>query len=122
MTIKAVRRYLTDSVADYLEANPGLSDDYRKYVCSKCAEELNKIILSAKAKQAEEFHQLPEDSLLRNHIPVAALNELELVEDLASRIIDEKGMEPLEAVKYACGVAFTRTFGLTEADNGERIG
>ena len=109
---KVARRYLTDSIADYLEANPDLSDTYRKFIWSNCSDHLNLIILGAKAKQAKEFLEVPKNSLLRNHIPIAALNELERVEDLASRIIDEKGTEPLEAVKQAAILMMTKTIGL----------
>lgn len=62
---------------------------------------------------------IPETSLLRNHIPVAALNELERVEDLAGRLIDNKDMEPLDAVKQASVLMFARTVGLGPLDAGE---
>ena len=109
---KVARRYLTDSIADYLEANPELSDCYRKFIWSNCSDHLNLIILGAKAKQAKEFLEVPKNSLLRNHIPIAALNELERVEDLASRLIDDKEMEPLAAVKQAAILMMTKTIGL----------
>lgn len=108
---KFARRNLTDCIKDYIDSHE-VSDNYKKFVYSNCSDYLNKIILGCKAKQAKEFYQLPENSLLRDHIPAAALTELEVAERVAGRAIDDRDMEPLEAVKYACGVAFTRTLGL----------
>jgi hypothetical protein len=108
---KVARRTLTDVVKNYIESHD-VSDNYKKFIFSNCSDHLNKIILGAKAKQAKEFYQVPESSLLRNHIPVAALRELELTEEMAARLIEERDMEPLEAVKQACVVCFTRSVGL----------
>jgi hypothetical protein len=106
-----VRRLLTDSIRDYTIKHES-SETYTKFIYSNCSEHLNKIILGAKAKQAKEFYELPQHSLLRNHIPVKALIELELVEGFASRLIDERDIEPLEAVKQACVMCFAKTIGL----------
>jgi hypothetical protein len=108
---KVARRSLTDAIQDYTESHE-VSDNYKRWIISNCSDHLNKIILGAKAKQAKKFYQLPENSLLRNHIPVDALRELELAEEMASRLIEERDMEPLEAVKQACVVCFTRSVGL----------
>jgi hypothetical protein len=108
---KVARRSLTDVIKDYMDSHE-LSDSYKRFIFSNCSDHLNKIILGAKAKQAREFYQIPESSLLRNHIPVAALRELELTEEMAARLIEERDMEPLEAVKQACVVCFTRSIGL----------
>jgi hypothetical protein len=106
------RRTLTDAIRDYLDRHPELSDTYRKFIWSNCSDHLNKIVLGAKAKQAREYYEIPKNSLLRNHIPIAALNELERTEDLAGRHVDERDLEPLEAVRMAAAVMFTRTVGL----------
>jgi hypothetical protein len=108
---KVARRALTDVIKDYMDSHE-LSDNYKRWIFTLCSDHLNKIILGAKAKQAREFYQIPESSLLRNHIPVAALRELELTEEMAARLIEERDMEPLEAVKQACVVCFTRSIGL----------
>lgn len=108
---KIARRNLTDAIKDYIE-NHEVSENYRKNIFSNCSNHLNKIILGAKAKQAKEFYQIPESSLLRNHIPVEALRELELTEEMASRLIDEREVEPLEAVKQACVLCFTKSIGM----------
>jgi hypothetical protein len=106
-----IRRTLTDAIRDYTIKHES-SETYIKFIYANCSEHLNKIILGAKAKQAKEFYALPAHSLLRNHIPVKALRELELVEEMASRLIDERDIEPLEAVKQACVICFTKTVGL----------
>jgi hypothetical protein len=108
---KVTRRFLTDAIKDYLDRHE-LSDNYKKFVYSNCSDCLNKIIFGAKAKQAKEFYSVPEHSLLRNHIPVAALRELELTEEMAKRLIDERDLEPLEAVKQASVLCFTKEIGL----------
>jgi glycosyltransferase involved in cell wall biosynthesis len=109
---KVARRSLTDVIKAYIESHE-VSDNYKKFIFSNCSDHLNKIILGAKAKQARDFYQIPESSLLRNHVPVAALRELELTEEMAARLIEERDMEPLEAVKQACVVCFTRSVGLS---------
>jgi hypothetical protein len=106
-----IRRTLTDSIRDYTIKHES-SETYIKFIYSNCSDHLNKIILGARAKQAKEFYALPAHSLLRNHIPVKALRELELVEEMSSRLIDERDVEPLEAVKQACVICFTKTVGL----------
>jgi hypothetical protein len=108
---KVARRSLTDVIRDYMESH-NVSDNYKRFIFANCSDHLNKIILGAKAKQAREFYQIPESSLLRNHIPVDALRELELTEEMAARLIEERDMEPFEAVKQACLVCFTRSVGL----------
>jgi hypothetical protein len=57
---------------------------------------------------------VPPNSLLRNHVPRAALRELALAEELASRLIEERDMEPLRAVEQACKTCFTKFVGLVE--------
>jgi hypothetical protein len=109
---KVARRFLTDAIKDYIDRHSDLSDNYKKFVYSNCSDCLNKIIFGAKAKQAKEFYSVPEHSLLRNHIPVAALRELELTEEMAKRLIDERDLEPLEAVKQASVLCFTKEIGL----------
>lgn len=108
---KVARRSLTDAIKTYCDSR-GVSDNYKRWVFTHCSDHLNKIILGAKAKQAKDFYQVPEKSLLRNHIPVAALRELELTEEMAARLIEERDMEPLEAVKHACVTCFTKSIGL----------
>lgn len=108
---KVARRSLTDVIQNYIKSHE-LSDNYKRFIFSNCSDHLNKIILGAKAKQAREFYQIPESSLLRNHIPVAAIRELELAEEMSARLIEERDMEPLEAVKQACVVCFTKSVGL----------
>jgi hypothetical protein len=109
---KVARRSLTDAITSYLDRHPELSENYSRHIWSNCSDHLNKIILGAKSKAAKEFYGVASNSLLREHIPVAALNELERTEDLAGRHIDERDLEPLEAVKMAASVMFCKTIGL----------
>jgi hypothetical protein len=99
--IKADQATLAEAIQGYCESHD-VSDEYKRYIFSECAEHLMKILLVAKAEQALEFDKIPESSLLRTHIPVAALEELELAEEKATRLIENMDTEPLEAVRVAC--------------------
>jgi len=109
---KVARRTLTDSIRDYLERHPEVSDNYRKFIYINCSEYLNKIVLGCRSNQAKEYYDVPKHSLLRNHLTRAALRELEGTERLASRHIDNRDLEPLEAVKMASATMYTKTIGL----------
>jgi hypothetical protein len=109
---KVVRRTLTDAIKGYLAVHE-VSGDYGKFVYANCSDHLNLIILGTTAKQAKEFYQLAGRQLLRDSLPAAALKELQLTEEMASRLIEERDMEPLEAVKRACQTCFTKRVGLS---------
>jgi hypothetical protein len=108
---KMVRRTLTDAIKDYCDRH-NKSESYTKFVYSNCSDYLNEIVLGAKSKQAKEFYDLPKSTLLRNHIPVKALKELEYAEEFATRLIDSKDMECLKAMQQACHVAYVKHIGL----------
>jgi hypothetical protein len=108
---KVARRTLTDAVKHYIESHE-VSDNYVRWIFNHCSDHLNKVILGTKSKHAKEFYQISDKAPLRNHIPVAALRELDLTEEMAARLIEERDVEPLDAVKQACLDCFTRSVGL----------
>lgn len=109
---KAVRRGLTDAIKDYLSTQTGLSLDYRTYIYINCSDYLNVVVLGCRSKSAKEFYQLTDRDALRDRVPAKALRELETAENLATRLIDDGGYEPLAAVKKACDIGFIKSVGL----------
>jgi hypothetical protein len=108
---KLTRRTLTDAIKDYTIRHKS-PKKYTDLIYAKCTNYLNMMVLGTTAKEAKEKLALPKHSLLRNHIPVSALTELEFAEKMAARLIDEEDIEPLEAVKLACARCFTKKIGL----------
>jgi hypothetical protein len=108
---KLARRSMTDMIKYYIESHD-VSDNYKGHVFHNCSDYLNKIILGVKAKQARDFYQISDKPPLRDYVSKNALRELELTEEMVARLIEERDMEPLEAVKQACVVCFTRSVGL----------
>jgi hypothetical protein len=109
---KIARRTLTDSFKYYLENNPELSSNYKKYIYPNSTDYLNGLVLGVKSKQAKDHYQLKESGAIRDHIPTEALRELKFAEELASRFIVEDGLEPFEAVKKACEIGKIKQIGL----------
>jgi len=109
---KIVRRGLTDAIKDYLSIQTGLTLDYRAYIYINCSDYLNVVVLGCRSKSAKEFYQLADRDALRDRVPAKALRELETAENLATRLIDDGGYEPLAAVKRACDIGFIKSIGL----------
>lgn len=100
---KVARRTLTDAIDDWMARHPDLvSENYQKFIYSNASNYLNRTILGANAKCLREKLAIPQNSLLRDYVPVKALRELELIEEFASRLIDEDEIEPYTAVKQSC--------------------
>ena len=98
---KEARRTLTDVIQDWLASHPEASENTRRFVYANCSDCLNKVVLGYKSKKAKELLGIPQDSLLRDAVPRKALTEIEAVERLATILIDDDDIEPLEAVKKA---------------------
>jgi hypothetical protein len=92
---------LAEAIQNYCEANE-VSNDYKKTIFVNCAHSLNEIIIDAKEKQSRDCIEIPQSSLLRNHIPWNAVMRLGTVERLAVVLIETEGVEPLEAVDRCC--------------------
>lgn len=108
---KIVRRTLTDAIKDYMDTHD-VTENYRRFIYANCSDYLNLVVLGVTAKRAKEHYKITESALLRNKLPAAALKELSFTEELASRLIDDRKLEPLEAVKQACQSMMTKTIGL----------
>jgi hypothetical protein len=108
---KLTRRTLTDSIKEYIDRHPELSEIYPKFVYSNCTDCLNLHILGAKAKQVKEALDLKPTGSLRDTIPLHSLRELETLEGVAGRLIDAEDLEPLEACKKALVIMYAKTLG-----------
>jgi hypothetical protein len=108
---KCVRRTLTDSIKEYIDRHPELSENYSRFVYSNCTDCVNLVVLGAKSKQVKVELDLKPTGLLRDVIPYATLREIEAVEVLAGRLIDAEDQEPLEACKKALQLIHARTLG-----------
>jgi hypothetical protein len=108
---KCVRRTLTDSIKEYINRHPELSESYSRFVYSNCTDCVNLVVLGAKSKQVKVELDLKPTGLLRDVIPYATLREIEAVEVLSGRLIDAEDLEPLEACKKALQLIHARTLG-----------
>jgi hypothetical protein len=107
---KIERRNLTDWIKHYIDSHD-VSDNYKKFIYANCSDAVNQRILGCKAKQARGHYQLGKKDLLRDKVPAKALKEIQFVEEMASRLIDQ-GVEPLLAVNEALERCYSKTVGL----------
>ncbi len=106
-----IRRTLTDSIKEYIERHPELTDNYSKFIYSNCSDYTNLTVLGAKSKQVKIELDLKPTGLLRDTIPMNSLRELEAIEMVAGRLIDAEDLEPLEATKKASQIMHAKTLG-----------
>ena len=108
---KYTRRTLTDSIKEYIERHPELSENYSKFIYSNCSDHTNLTVLGAKSKQVKVELDLKPTGLLRDTIPLKSLREIEAIEMVAGRLIDAEDVEPLEATKKASQIMHAKTLG-----------
>lgn len=108
---KLTRRTLTDSIKEYIERHPELTENYSKFIYSNCSDHTNLTVLGAKSKQVKLELDLKPTGLLRDTIPMNSLREIEAIEMVAGRLIDAEDIEPLEATKKASQIMHAKTLG-----------
>lgn len=96
---KAAFWSLGDAVKSYIQSNPSKSDKYKQFAYSLCQDCINKALFGKAAKAIRE--DLGVTDLLRDHYGTMALRRLDLIQSLASAMVINQNMEPLEATKYA---------------------
>ena len=95
---KRTRRSLTDLIQKYILEHPDLSPNDHAYLYSNCSDAINKYLFG---KRAKEIKLAFGDNLeTRDRCNYTQLKELDLVEELICREIEEGGLEPLEATKF----------------------
>jgi hypothetical protein len=99
--MKTTKTTLADAIANYVESHD-VSNEYKRSIFANCAHILEQTLVEAKEKQDRDFIQVPKSSILRNHTPFDAVMRLGVIEMVAVVLIEDEGMEPLEAVERAC--------------------
>ena len=95
---KAVRRTLTDAIDYYLENTANLSDNYRKFIYSNVSNKVNLIVFNRTSKRLKKDWGC---NMVRDNMTSRELDLVRQVEDLAMRLIDHQGYEPMKAVDEA---------------------
>jgi hypothetical protein len=94
------RRSLTDAVRDYMMDHPELSENAIKFMYSNITDATYRSIFGRSCKKLESDLHV-ERHKLRDALTVKELNHLNAFEDLATRLIDEHGYTPTDAVHEA---------------------
>ena len=95
----AVRRTLTDATQLYCDTEP-VSDGYKAFIYSNMSDAINKGVFGKTAKQLCVERNVKKSDLRNSH-SVEELKSIADIENLAMKLIDNKGYEPLSAVKMA---------------------
>jgi hypothetical protein len=97
----AARRSLTDSIKDqYLATHEGC-DSAPFYAFSNPSDELNRLLTGHPAKYWKDRFDLSDNAALRDRWGRKQLRRIEMVEELAQAQIDRKGLDSLEAIRFA---------------------
>ena len=94
---KLTRRTLTDAIKEYIDRNNQLSANYKKWIYANCSDQINTFVLGRKANQLKSQFSIKQ---IREACNTKQLKELDLVEELICREIEEGGLEPLEATQF----------------------
>jgi hypothetical protein len=97
----AARRSLTDSIKDqYLATHEGC-DSAPFYAFSNPSDELNRLLTGHSAKYWKEKFGLTDNAALRDRWGRKQLRRIEMAEELAQAQMDRKGLDSLEAIRFA---------------------
>jgi hypothetical protein len=108
---QVVRRSITDSIKDYIDTHE-VSDNYKRFIYSNVSDVLNRWVLGCSAKTALVALKLGDKAVLRDHLEAKTLAALAYAEQFCMKLIDHKGMEPLEAMRVAIAVGMVSQFHL----------
>lgn len=100
MKSKQQRRTLTDAIQDYIFRNEP-SENYCKFIYSNVSDCLNRKVFGKASKDLREEKGIASNELLRDSFTVDELYEIGHIENMAMKLIDRRGVEPLEAMKQA---------------------
>ena len=95
----AVRRTLTDATQLFCDTED-VSDSYKKFIYSNLSDAINKGVFGKTAKQLCVERNVKKADLRDSHSE-EELKSIAAIENLAMKLIDNKGFEPLSAVKEA---------------------
>jgi hypothetical protein len=97
MESKVVRRTLTDAIKDWLERTDA-SENTRKFLYATITDNINRGIFSRSAKKLKEDWGCANP---RDNMTADELRWVAEVEDLAMRLIDNHGFDPIASIKEA---------------------
>lgn len=100
MSGKGVRRTLTDCITAYKERHPELSDNRKAFMFSNASDQLNRGLFGKSAAKLCEIRNCDRSQLRDTH-SYDQLRHIEVVEDLAIKLIDDDDLDPSEAVALA---------------------
>jgi hypothetical protein len=94
---KATRRELTDAIRDYLNSNE-VSDNYKKFVYNNITDLINLAIFGRRACKLRQDWECgnPREKMTDKEIFL-----VKEVENLIMRLIDNRGLEPMDATREA---------------------
>ena len=97
---KYMRRTFTDSIKDYIENNPQLSNNDKTWIYSNASDTLNKLMFGRTAKQLCQFYQCKKGQL-RDQFERKDIIGIRRLEEYAMNLVDGQNFHPVQAVKEA---------------------
>ena len=95
----ATRRELTDAIQDYLERSES-SENAAKWAYSNATNAMYRAVFGMTATELESFLSCARNQS-RNFLAMNSLRSIDFAENFICRLIDDRGMEPMEAVSFA---------------------
>lgn len=97
---KYMRRTFTDSIKDYIENNPQLSNNDKTWIYSNASDTLNKLMFGRTAKQLCKSYQCKKGQL-RDQFERKDIIGIRRLEEYAMNLVDRQNFHPVQAVKEA---------------------
>jgi hypothetical protein len=97
---KYMRRTFTDSIKDYIENNPQLSNNDKTWIYSNASDTLNKLMFGRTAKQLCQSYQCKKGQL-RDQFERKDIIGIRRLEEYAMNLVDGQNFHPVQAVKEA---------------------
>lgn len=97
------RRELTDSIRDYLN-RVNASESSRTWIYTNATNAMYRSVFGMSATELESFLCCARNQS-RNFLDINSLRAVEFAENLICRMIDDRQMEPMEAVRYSIEIA-----------------
>ena len=99
----ATRRELTDAIQDYLERSEA-SENAAKWAYSNATNAMYRAVFGMTATDLETFLDCTRNAS-RDFLAMNSLRAIDFAENFICRLIDDRAMEPMEAVRFAVEIA-----------------
>lgn len=97
------RRELTDAIQDYLERSEA-SENAAKWAYSNATNAMYRAVFGMTATELEAFLSCTRNAS-RDFLAMNSLRAIDFAENFICRLIDDRAMEPMEAVRFAVEIA-----------------